>query len=77
MHAHTKSYYTATADHLANLIKKARALIYRDFVKDVVPLSIALREKGITSWSYHRKNTTSHDMIKALNSCCPNDSTIQ
>ena len=68
----TEPYYMA----IAQLIKKEKALIYTDFVKDVVPLSIALREKGI-SWSYHGKNMTSHDKAKALNSWCPEDSNIQ
>jgi hypothetical protein len=35
------NYYTLIADQLlCKLIKKERALIYADFVKDVVPLSI-------------------------------------
>ena len=73
----TEPYYMAIADIIAQVIKKEKALIYTDFVKDVVPLSIALREKGISSWSYHGKNMTSHDKAKALNSWCPEDSNIQ
>jgi superfamily II DNA helicase RecQ len=62
---------------LCKLIKKERALIYTDFVKDVVPLSIALRERGISSWSYHGKNMSSHDKAKAVDSWCPKESTVQ
>lgn len=77
MVAGTESYYTAIADHLVQLIGKERALVYTDFVKDVVPLSIALRERGISSWSYHGKNMTTHDKAKAVDSWCPEDSNIQ
>ena len=73
----TDSYYMTIADNIVQLIQNKRALIYTDFVKDVVPLSIALREKGISSWSYHGKNMTSHDKTKAVNSWCPEDSDIQ
>lgn len=43
----TDCYYMATADNIVQLIQNKRALIYTDFVKDVVPLSIALREKEL------------------------------
>ena len=76
-HAGTESYYTTVADQLADLIQNKRALIYTDFVKDVVPFSIALSEKGISSWSYHGKNMSTHDKTKAVNSWCPEESNIQ
>ena len=57
----TDSYYMAIAYNIVQLIQNKRALIYTDFVKDVVPLSIALWEKGISSYSYHGKNMTIHD----------------
>ncbi len=62
---------------MVKLIENKRSLIYTDFVKDVVPLSIALRERGYSSWSYHGKNMTTHDKIKAVDSWCPEDSDIQ
>ena len=71
------SYYTAIANYIVDLIQEERSLIYTDFVKDVVPLSIALREKGISSWSYHGKNMSTHDKTKAVNNWCPEDLTIQ
>ena len=51
--------------------------MYTDFVKDVAPLAIALREKGIKSWSYHGKNMYTHDKVKAVDNWCPEDSNIQ
>ena len=73
----TPAYYTSLADHLVDLIGKQRAIVYTDFVKNVAPLAIALREQGIDSWSYHGKNMTSHDKLKAVESWCPEDSGIQ
>ena len=51
--------------------------MYTDFVKDVAPLAIALHEKGIKSWSYHGKNMSTHDKVKAVDNWCPEDSSIQ
>lgn len=73
----TPSYYSDMANHLTDLIDKQRAVVYTDFVKDVAPLAIALREKGLQSWSYHGKNMSSHDKVKAVREWCPEDSTIQ
>ena len=73
----TPAYYTSLADHLVDLIGKQRAIVYTDFVKNVAPLAIALREQGIDSWSYHGKNMTSHDKLNVVESWCPEDSGIQ
>jgi superfamily II DNA helicase RecQ len=62
---------------LVNLIGKKRTIVYTDFVKDVAPVAIALRERGLSSWSYHGKNMSSHDKLKAVDNWCPEDSTIQ
>ena len=70
-------YYSGVADILVSLIQKERAIVYTDFVKDVAPLAIALREKGLYSWSYHGKNMSSHDKVKAVEDWCPENSTIQ
>ena len=51
--------------------------MYADFVKDVAPIAIALTEKGLNSWSYHGKNMSSHDKLKAVDTWCPEDSNIQ
>lgn len=77
VHIGTQQYYTAVADHLVDLILKQRAVVYTDFVKDVAPLAIALRERGVSSWSYHGKNMSSHDKTKAIDNWCPDDSSIQ
>ena len=54
-----------------------RAIVYLDFVKDVPPLAIALREKGVKSCSYHGKSMSGHDKAKALEKLeswrCPSD----
>lgn len=76
-YAGSASYYSCVADHVVKWIENKRSLVYTDFVKDVVPLSIALRERGYNSWSYHGKNMTSHDKTKAVDSWCPQDSDIQ
>ena len=46
-------------------------------MRDVAPVAIALREKGIRSCSYHGKNMSSHDKVKAMDHWRPNDSSIQ
>ncbi len=73
----TTANYTCMADHLVDLIGEQRAIVYTDFVKNVAPTAIALRERSIGSWSYHGKNITSHDKLKAVESWCPVDSGIQ
>ena len=73
----TQSYYTQVANHLGELIGTSRAIVYTDFVKDVAPLAIALREKGVESWSYHGKNMSAHDKVKAVDNWCPKESSIQ
>ena len=73
----TPSYYTAIANHPAELVGKQRAIVYTHFVKDVAPIAIALGERGMSSWSYHGKNMSSHDKLKAVDTWCPEDSNIQ
>ena len=73
----TPSYYSELAGYIVNLVEKKRAVVYTDFVKDVAPFAIALREKGLNSWSYHGKNMSSHDKVKAVDDWYPEDSTIQ
>ena len=77
MYTGTPPYYSVLADRLVDCIDKKRAIVYTDFVKDVAPLAIALRERGISSWSYHGKNMSSHDKVKAVDNWCPEDSSIQ
>lgn len=71
------TYYTTVADYVKELIEKKRAIVYTDFVKDVAPLTIALTERGLKSCSYHGKNMSSHDKLKAVDNWITNDSTIQ
>lgn len=73
----TTSYYSVLSDHLVNLIKNQRAIVYTDFVKDVAPLAISLSEKGINSCGYHGKNMSSHDKVKTVENWSPDDSNIQ
>ena len=73
----TGSYYAFLSNHLTELISSQRAIVYTDFVKDVAPLAIALRERGINSWGYHGKQMSGHDKLKAIENWCPENSTIQ
>uniref|UniRef100_A0A1X7UQ30 Uncharacterized protein n=1 Tax=Amphimedon queenslandica TaxID=400682 RepID=A0A1X7UQ30_AMPQE len=52
----TTDYYTSIDDYLAEVVGNNRSIVYTNFVKDVAPLAIALKEKGINSSSYHGKN---------------------
>ena len=65
------------ADYLVDLILKQWVVVYADYVKDVAPLAIALRERGVSSWSYHGMNMSSHDKTKAIDNWCPDDLSIQ
>lgn len=56
----TATYYTRLAEILCSLIRKRRSVVYVDF-KDIAHMAIALRERGISSSSYHGKNMSSHD----------------
>ena len=49
----TPAYYSEVANLMVDLIQKQRTVIYTDFVRDVAPIAIALRERGLSSWSYH------------------------
>ena len=62
---------------MADLVGRKRAIVYLNFVRDVAPIAIALREKGVRSCSYHGKNMSSHDKVKAMDHWRPNDSSIQ
>ena len=73
----TASYYSLLSDHLFDLIQQQRAIVYTDFVKDVAPLAIALREKGINTCGYHGKSLSSHDKVKAVENWCIDNSNIQ
>ena len=73
----TATYYTHAAEHVVQLVGQKRAIVYLNFVRDVAPVAIALREKGVRSCSYHGKNMSSHDKVKAMDHWRPNDSSIQ
>ena len=73
----TPAYYSEVANLMVDLIQKQRAVIYTDFVRDVAPIAIVLRERGLSSWSYHGKNMSSHDKLKAVDNWCPANSDIQ
>ena len=62
----TGSYYPFLSNHLTELISSQRAIVYADFVKDVAPLAIALCERGINSWGYHRKQMSGDEKLKAI-----------
>ena len=60
------SRYTLLADEIMMRVGCKRAIVYLDFVKDVSPVAIALREKGVKSCSYHGKSMSGHEKLKAL-----------
>ena len=60
------SRYTLLADEIMMRVGCKRAMVYLDFVKDVSPVAIALREKGVKSCSYHGKSMSGHDKLIAL-----------
>ena len=43
----TATYYTHAAEHVVQLVGQKRAIVYLKFVRDIAPVAIALREKGI------------------------------
>ena len=68
---------THMQQNVVQLVGQKRAIVYLNFVRDVAPVAIALREKGVRSCSYHGKNMSSHDKVKAMDHWRPNDSSIQ
>ena len=48
------------------MIQTKKAIVYVDFVHDVSPLAIALRQKGVSSCSYHGQKMSAHDKTKTL-----------
>lgn len=59
--------YTSWARQVASHIQK-KTIIYVDFVNDVHPLAIAVREEGFTTVAYHGQRLTANDKKKALES---------
>ena len=62
---------------VADLIGKQHGIVYLDFVKDIAPIANALREKCVSTCSYHGKNMSSHDKVKAMDHWRPDDSAVQ
>ena len=56
-------------------IGQTKAMIYLDFIDDVNGLTIALREKGVQSASYHGDKMSTHDKAKVIDNW--KDGTIQ
>ena len=54
------------AKQIIPLIGDLKAIIYVDFVKDVAPLTIALRQGGLNSCGYHGQGMSSHDKEATL-----------
>jgi len=73
----TASFYSTLSNQLVDIIQDQRVIVYTDFVKDVAPIAIALRERGINSCGYHGKGMSSHDKLKAVENWCPHQSSIQ
>ena len=48
--------------------KEMKIIIYVDFVKDVAPLAISLRQAGYKTCAYHGQKMSAHDKLEALES---------
>ena len=53
--------YSNLANHIIPLVGDGKAIIYIDFVKDVAPLAISLRQHGLESCGYHGEKMSTHD----------------
>ena len=58
--------YTNLASQLLPMVKECKAIIYVDFIRDVAPLAINLRQSGLESCGYHGEKMTSNDKHKTL-----------
>ena len=45
-----------------------KVIIYVDFVKDVAPLAISLRQAGYKTCAYHGQKMSAHDKLESLDS---------
>ena len=48
--------------------KEQRVIIYVDFIKDVAPLAISLRQAGFETCSYHGQKMSGHDKLQSMES---------
>ena len=60
------SWHCQVADKVAETVEGKKAIVYMDFVKDVSPVTIALREKGVKSAAFHGKKLTASDKSKLV-----------
>ena len=58
--------YERIANQLHPHIGKKKSIVYLDFVQDIAPVAIALRQLGITSCSYHGQKMSPNDKAKAM-----------
>ena len=58
--------YERIANQLHPHIGKKKSIVYLDFVQDIAPVAIALRQLGITSCSYHGQKMPPNDKAKAM-----------
>ena len=54
------------AAHVLPILGNSKALVYVDFVRDVAPLAINLRQHGHQSCGYHGENMSAHDKQMTL-----------
>ena len=60
--------YTNLASQVTPFLTDSKAIVYVDFVQDVSPLAISLRQNGLGSCSYHGDKMTAHDKMMSLES---------
>ena len=58
--------FTHLTQHVLPYIQGTRAIVYLDAAKHVPQLAIALSRLGLKSCTYHGKNMSNHDKLRAL-----------
>ena len=58
--------YNNLASQIVPVIGDAKVIIYTDFIRDVAPLAISLRQHGLESCGYHGEKMTANDKQKVI-----------
>ncbi len=58
-----KDKYSNLASHMIPVIGESKVIVYTDFVRDVAPLAISIREHGLESCGYHGEKMTANDKL--------------
>ena len=58
--------YERIGHQLLEHIETKKTIVYLDFVQDIAPVAIALRQLGATTCSYHGQKMSPNDKVKAM-----------